>query len=142
MEVCFQLGILQCSTKFVPSNTIPKIEGIGINRIVSFDTSWMTGVTSPRNTVEPRKIKMASSFFRYFPRWTNPCALIVYRKLEMKVTKIPVSINALSSKSTSAIIIGIVTLFLSLMNSERFLKKRLFSGSVPRTPQQGCLLPR
>ena len=76
----------------------------------------MTGVASPRRTVEPRKIRIASSFFRYFPRATNPCALIVYRQLDMKVTKIPVSINALVSKSKSPIKIGINNLFLRLMN--------------------------
>ncbi len=67
---------------------------------------------------------IASSFFRYFPRATNPCALIVYKKLEMNVTKIPVSTNALSSKSKSPIKIRINNRFLSLMNLSLFTLKR------------------
>jgi len=84
----------------------------------------MTGVRTPNKMVEPRKIIIASSFFWYFPRETNPCAFIVYRQLEMNVTKIPVSTNALSSKSKSAITIGINKLFLSLMNVLVIIQKK------------------
>jgi len=82
--------------------------------------------------VAPRKIRIASSFFRYFPRWTNPCALIVYRQLERNVTKIPVSINALSSNSKSAITSGINNPFLSLMSPSSFLRKK--EGSILDVP--------
>lgn len=97
---------------------------MGTFEIVHFDTSWMIGVTSPNKMVEPRKMSIASSFFRYFPREINPCALIVYNELEMNVTKIPVSTNALSSKSKSPIRIRINNLFLSLMNILTLIEKR------------------
>jgi hypothetical protein len=45
----------------------------------------------------------------------NPCALIVYRVLEIKVMMIPVRTSALSSKSKSAITIGIKMLFLRIL---------------------------
>lgn len=107
--------MLKCSTKFDPMITIPKIDKIGTRSIVSFDTSWIRGVTNPKKTVAPRKIRIASSFFRYFPRAINPWALIVYRQLEMKVTKMPVSTKELSSKSQSAMGTGIGVFFLNVM---------------------------
>lgn len=94
--------------------------------MVNFDTSWMMGVTKPRKTVAPRKMRIASSFFRYLPLVMNPCALIVYKKLEMKVTKMPVSTSELSSKSRSAITVGIVALFLSLMNDDEEKESRRY----------------
>ncbi len=56
---------------------MPTIDVTGTIVMVSFDTSWISGVKSPKKTVAPRKMRIASSFFRYFPLATNPCALIV-----------------------------------------------------------------
>jgi hypothetical protein len=126
---------------------MPAIDKTGMKVTTNFDTSWISGVTNPKSTVAPRKIKIASSFFRYFPRAINPCALIVYKKLEMNVTKIPVRTSALSSKSKSAITIGIKIRFLRMWgfskknNSvvNRFSRRapRRVSFLPARTPAQG-----